>query len=171
MDYGYNLYQWIWLKKCQKISTDQIKSNGKSRNLSQCALWRCPRKMPNLGNLQHLSQHVTFDQWAHQGIGLMFIIYPLSQEPINPVGYGFLIKFNMLMPLVKTEFYLSWYGIINFNLVIFKTCIYYQKLKGWWDVFVTNHNIAYVRIIWLPCRCAYIYSIFRCHLNSNNVCR
>ena len=64
-----------------------------------------PAKCQTCGNLQHLSQHVTFDQWAHQGTGLMFIIHPLSQEPINPVGYGFLIKFNMLMPLVQIEFF------------------------------------------------------------------
>ena len=138
MDDGHNLYQWIWLKKYKKISTEQIKCDGKSRDLSQCVLWWWGSKIPNWCSLQYLSQHVTFDQWAHQRTGLVFIIHALSQEPINPVGYVFLIKLNLQMPLAKNGFFvinMEWYiltSLFSIYIYIYK-CVYSQKLIGWWE--------------------------------------
>ena len=41
----------------------------------------------------------------------------LSQEPINPSSCGFILKWNLLMSLVKDDFF-SWYRMIYFNLII-----------------------------------------------------
>ena len=88
------------------------------------------QQIPNCDNLQHLSQHVTFAQWAHQWTGLMFIIHPLSQEPKNLVGYGLMIKLNMQVPLAKMEFFVIIWNDF-FNLIIFKTFIYIYILRNW----------------------------------------
>ena len=150
-----NGHDW---KNIRKYPLNKWKIYGKSKDLSQCALWWCPSKIPNWGNLQHLSQHVTFDQWAHQATGLMFIIHPLSQEPINPGGIwvpdwvepadAFCVKWN----------FLSWYGMINFNLIIFKTYAYiFSETERMMRKFLSQ-------VIKL-----HSHSIFRCHWNSSNV--